>query len=68
MRTTCFVTDRNSDVVCVTTQIARSDWNELNRIAEENSTTKAALVRDLIVSLVKKMRDPVQDDRAAWPT
>lgn len=68
MRTGCFVTDRRSEVVCVTTQIARADWDALNQIAEENSTTKAALVRDLIVSLIKKMRDPIQNDRAAWPT
>jgi predicted DNA-binding protein len=67
VRTTCFVTNRTGDA-CVTTQVSREDYNALNRIAEEHGTTKAALVRELIISLVRKMRDPIQDDRAAWPT
>ena len=68
MRSTAFVTDRTNPVVCVTTQIARADYDALNKIAALRHTTKAALLRELVVELVNRPRDPIQDDRAAWPT
>jgi hypothetical protein len=68
MRTTCFVTDRATAVACVTTQLERADFNMLNKIAELTHTTKAEIIRNLILEFIRRPRDPVQDDRAQWPT